>query len=90
MKKLFKVKAKIEQETLDCFGTIEIQWKNEEIIYYTWKVCKDDILIASKSSNLLLLGENYNKDDIFNKVIQKIETFKIGRKKIFENIEICQ
>jgi hypothetical protein len=85
-----KAKVNINNVVLDCAGSIEIHWKKNPQAYITWQFYYEDKLIVSKSENFFIGQEKENDDELISKVLKKIENYKIGRKRIFEDIEICR
>ncbi|MFN8284256.1 MAG: hypothetical protein U0U67_13640 [Chitinophagales bacterium] len=83
-----KAKANIDNVKLDCVGSIEIHSKRKYQAYITWQFFNGDKLIVSKSDNFFYREEEENEVELINKVLKKIEEYKIRRKKIFEDIEI--
>jgi hypothetical protein len=84
-----KAKVNIDNQELDCTGSIEIHWIKEPQAYITWQFFYGDKLIASKSDNFFFQENKDNMDELIKRVLKKIEGYKIGRKKIFEEIELC-
>ena len=66
-----------------------IHWKKDPQAYITWQFFTGDKLIASKSENFFYKEGIENEDELINRVLKKIEGYRIGRKKIFEDLEIC-
>jgi len=85
-----KAKANIDNDKLDCEGSLEIHWKISPQAYVTWQFFIGGKLIVSKSENFFYKEEIENEDELIKRVLKKIEGYKIGRKKIFENIKICR
>lgn len=81
--------ANIDNDKLVCEGSIEIHWKKSPQAYITWQFFNGEKLIVSKSENFFYKEEIENEDELINSVLKKIEGYKIGRKKIFDEIEIC-
>ncbi len=84
-----KAKVNIDKDKLDCEGSLEIHWKKSPQAYVTWQFFNGDKLIVSKSDNFFYNEDIENEDELINRILKKIEEYKIGRKKIFEEIEIC-
>lgn len=85
-----KAKANLNKEKLDCEGSLEIHWRRSPQAYVTWQFFNGDKLIVSKSENIFYKEEIENEDELINLVLKKIEGYKIGRKKIFEEIVVCR
>lgn len=85
-----KAKVNIDKNKSDCEGSIEIHWKKSPQAYVTWQFFNGGILIVSKSEIFFYKEEIENEGELINRVLKKIEGYKIGRKKIFEEIEICR
>jgi hypothetical protein len=85
-----RIKANIIKENLVCEGSLEIHWKKSPQAYVTWQFFSGDKLIVSKSENFFYKEEIENEDELINRVLKKIEGYKIGRKRIFERIEVCR
>jgi hypothetical protein len=88
MKMRLKAKANINKKKLDCEGSLEIHWKKSTQAYVTWQFFNGDKLIVSKSENFFFQEEIENEDELINRVLKKIEGYKIERTKIFEGIEV--
>ena len=84
-----KAKAKIDNQILDCTGTVEIHWKKAHQAYITWQFFNGDKLIVSKSDNFFYEKETESEPQLIYKVLKKIEGYRIGRKKIFQDVKIC-
>ena len=84
-----KAKAIIDNVKLDCEGSLEIHWQKSPQAYVTWQFFNGGKLIVSKSENFFYQEELENEDELIKRVLKKIEGYRIGRKKIFENIETC-
>jgi len=83
-----KAKAKIDNQILDCLGAIEIHFKTNFQVYVTWHLCSNDMLIALVSENFFQSEKLYNESELVNRIIKKIERYRIGRKKVFEDVVI--
>jgi cytochrome c oxidase assembly protein Cox11 len=80
--------AKIDNQELLCFGTIEIHFIKEHQAYITWQFYNENTLIAGKSENYFYKIEDSDGKDLINRVIKNIQGYRIGRDKIFTNIKI--
>lgn len=80
--------AKINNQELLCFGTIEIHSKKGPQAYITWQFYNGKKLIAGRSENYFYKIEESDSTDLINKVIKNIQDYRIGRDKIFTNIKI--
>lgn len=79
--------ANIDDNIIKCTGEIEIHWIKEPQAYITWRLSNNDKLIASKSENYFY-KKNSSADELLNRILKKIENYKIGRNKIFEKVKI--
>jgi hypothetical protein len=80
--------AKIDNQELLCFGTIDIHSVKEHKAYITWQLHNGKTLIASRSENYFCNIEDCDRKDLINRVVKKIQGYRIGRDKIFTNIKI--
>ncbi|MER3329775.1 MAG: hypothetical protein RIF34_09380 [Candidatus Kapaibacterium sp.] len=80
--------AKIDNKELLCFGTIEIHFIKEHQAYITWQLHNGKTLIASSSENYFCNIEDSDGKDLINRVIKQIQSYRIGRDKIFTNIKV--
>lgn len=80
--------AKIDNQELLCFGTIDIHTVKEHQAYVTWQFYNGKTLIAGRSENYFYKIEDSESKDLINRVIKKIQGYRIGRDKIFTNIKI--
>ncbi|MDI3320674.1 hypothetical protein [Pinibacter soli] len=77
--------ANIDNKIFDCSGDLEIHSVKGPQAYVTWTLCSGDILVASKSANYFV-GRNYNELELIQKIVNGIENYRIGRRKIFNHV----
>ncbi|MFN3664825.1 MAG: hypothetical protein ACK4S0_01625 [Sediminibacterium sp.] len=84
------VKANIDGEVIRCTGTIDIHWKNEHQVYVSWTIFSPATTIVSKSENFKYKGTIESSTELINKIIERILKYRLGRKKIFEEVAIFE
>lgn len=84
------VKAKINGEMVDCKGTIDIQWKGGQQAYVSWKIFSPTTTIVSKSENFHYQATNDSNAKLINNIRERILSYRLGRKRIFEEVEIYE
>jgi hypothetical protein len=84
------LKANIGGEIIDCKGTIDIHWKNELQAYVSWKVFSSTATLVSKSENFHCTNENGSNAELINRVKERILSYRLGRKRVFEEVKIYQ
>ncbi len=82
-----KATANIDGQIIICLGDIQINWIKEPQAYITWRLFNGKTLVASKSENFHY-RENVEEADLVQKVIKKIEKYRINRNKVFSNVEL--
>ncbi|MDF7811973.1 hypothetical protein P1X16_11385 [Hymenobacter sp. YC55] len=82
--------AHIDGKDLTCNGEITINNIQEPQAYVTWKLLSDDTLIASVSSNFYYKESLHNLDSLLNRVLEKIDNYRIGRNKIFRDARLIK
>ncbi len=79
-----KAFAHLNDKVVQCSGEIQIHWIKENQAYVSWKIESQESLIASKYENIFL---HKNGDgDAVQIIIERIQTYRIGRKKIFFDV----
>ncbi len=84
------VKANIDGKMIDCKGTIDIHWRKEPQAYVSWKVFSPTATIVSKSENFHFQEANDSNAELINKIKERILSYRLGRKRIFEEINIYE
>lgn len=80
--------AKMDNQTLLCFGNIEILGKKDKQIYVLWQMFdSQNNLIASISKDYFIGRDKLNEDDIFELIIRSILNYRIRRKRIFLEVK---
>ena len=84
-----KAIANIDNKIINCCGEITLQWPIKQQAYISWQLSTEDGKnLVSKSENFYV-GENaISEGELINKIIEKIKVYTIGRKKIFQSVEL--
>ena len=73
-----------------CFGLIEILNINRvhKTAYVSWQISNgENNPIAGLINNYFLGKDNFTNDEIYNLVKDQIPKYRIGREKVFSNVE---
>jgi hypothetical protein len=84
------VRTTIDGQTQACKGRIDIEDIKEPQFYVSWLVFGTEGLIASKSENYFYKDTPNSYAELLERIKSKIESYKIGRKKLFESVEFCE
>jgi hypothetical protein len=84
-----KAEANLNNQNTICYGEIEIHWIKEPQAYVTWRLYDGENLIASKSENYFYQNNFDSESILIDRIIFKIENYKIGRKTIFMKVNRC-
>jgi hypothetical protein len=79
--------AKIDDRRIMCFGEIVIHSIKPPQAYVSWSLFDGETPIAGKSENFFFDKNSGTEASLINSIIRKIENYRIGRRKIFENVE---
>jgi hypothetical protein len=83
------IKAVSESKLL--FGTIEVLNQKKENVYAKWILYDSDKnLIASFTNNYFIGNSPLNNDQVFELIKNKILQYRIGRNRIFQEIEFIK
>ncbi|HRP03218.1 MAG TPA: hypothetical protein PLE30_11280 [Candidatus Kapabacteria bacterium] len=89
MIKKIKALANIDNQFIQCYGTLEIKLLEISHIFVSWNLLYNDILVASKSRKYF--RNNINDESDFIKIIlNDIEKYRIERKQIFKEITVYE
>jgi hypothetical protein len=84
------VKTSIDGKSVECEGAVEIHWRKEPQAYVSWKVFTPTLTIVSKSENFLYKEANNANEELVNRIKERIHSYRVGRKRIFEEVRICK
>lgn len=96
----FKAKAKLDNQLLDhlgmlhgqildCTGTIKIIRKRKPQAYVGWQIYFCSHRLAGRSENYFFEDETGDDSEILSRALKKIERYRIGRKKVFFDVEFA-
>lgn len=83
-----KALAIINNNHVICSGILEVHMISNFEIYVSWKLFADEALVAAKSEPIFFKDGLPNNENIINGIIERIENYRIGRKKIFKEVEM--
>ena len=83
-----KIRALFDGST--CFGIIEIINTNRpnKTAYVSWSIFKaEGKPIGGLINNYFLGNEDFSDEEVFDLVKDQIQKYRIGRKRVFSNVE---
>lgn len=80
-------KANIDGKIIDCKGFVSIEWKNEHQAYVSWEIISPTTTIVSRSENIHCKNSDFIREELNNKIKERILSYRIDRKKVFNEID---
>jgi predicted transcriptional regulator len=83
-----KAIANVDNNKIRCVGEIKLNLISGNQVYIIWSLLHEDKLIAAKSETLYYRTSGNNEENLMKIIVEKIKRYRIGRKRIFEEVEV--